>query len=318
MMLYHSIPSRWSSITSAALLMFATTSAGAEPPPVVASFKPIHSLVTSIMEGVGAPSLLVKGAASPHTYALTPSDAAALQDAKLIFWVGDGFEHFLHKAIDTLPAGARSVELAAVDGLTVLPVREGGLWDEHMHESEEAGEEHEGEPYDGHLWLDPANAKRMAEAIVEELSAADPADAAVYRANGDKLQERLSALDQEIATSLAPVKDVPFIVFHDAYQYFDKHYGLAGVGSITVNPEQPPGAKRLRELRQKIVDQKARCVFREPNFEPALVDTVVADTNAKTGVLDPEGASLSEGPDLYFQLMRGIAGSLKACLSASS
>jgi zinc transport system substrate-binding protein len=158
----------------------------------------------------------------------------------------------------------------------------------------------------------------MTEAIVNELSAADPADAAVYHANGDKLQARLDGLDREIAASLAPVKDVPFIVFHDAYQYFDRHYGLAGVGSITVNPEQPPGARRLGEIREKIVNQQARCVFREPNFEPALVDTVVADTDAKTGVLDPEGAGLSEGPDLYFQLMRGIADSLKACLSASS
>jgi zinc transport system substrate-binding protein len=267
------------------------------------------------MEGVGTPSLLVKGAASPHTYALTPKDATELQDARLIFWIGDGMEHFLHKAIDTLPMDAKSVELAEVEGLTVLPMREGGIWDEHMHEGEI---EHEEEPYDGHLWLDPANAKLMTEAIVKELSAADPADAAAYRANGDRLQNHLDALDHEIATSLASVKDVPFIVFHDAYQYFDKHYGLAGVGSITVNPEQPPGAKRLNEIREKILNQQARCVFREPNFEPALVDMVVADTDAKTGVLDPEGASLSEGPDLYFQLMRGIAGSLKACLSTSS
>ena len=313
------IASRAGTVCAAALLLvFSTASAHAEPPTVVASFKPVHSLVAAIMEGVGTPSLLVKGAASPHTYALTPRDAAALQDAKLIFWIGDGMEHFLHKAIDTLPQDAKSVELAGIEGLTVLPMREGGLWDEHMHGGEAAGEEHEEEPYDGHLWLDPENAKLMTEAIVNELSAADPADAAVYHANGDRLQARLDELDREIAASLAPVKDVPFIVFHDAYQYFDKHYGLAGVGSITVNPEQPPGAKRLGEIREKIVNQQARCVFREPNFEPALVDTVVADTDAKTGVLDPEGAGLSEGPDLYFQLMHGIADSLKACLSTSS
>jgi zinc transport system substrate-binding protein len=114
------------------------------------------------------------------------------------------------------------------------------------------------------------------------------------------------------------VKQVPFIVFHDAYQYFDRHYGLAGVGSITVNPEQPPGAKRLREIRDKIVNQQAHCVFREPNFPPSLVDTVVADTEAKTGILDPEGAGLDAGPELYFQLMRGIADSLKTCLSPNS
>lgn len=303
---------------AAVLLTLAPATARAEPPAVVASFKPIHSLVAAIMEGVGTPSLIVKGAASPHTYALTPKDAAALQDAKLIFWVGDGMEHFLHKAIDTLPQDARSVELAGIEGLTILPMREGGVWDEHMHAGEEAGEEHEEEPYDGHLWLDPANAKLMAQTIVNELSAADPTDAAAYQANGNRLQARLDQLDRQITASLTPVKDVPFIVFHDAYQYFDRHFGLAGVGSITVNPEQPPGAKRLNEIREKIVNQQARCVFREPNFEPALVDMVVADTAARTGVLDPEGAALTEGPELYFQLMRGIADSLKACLSPSS
>jgi zinc transport system substrate-binding protein len=219
--------------TAAVLLTLAPTNAQAEPPVVVVSIKPIHSLVAAIMEGVAAPSLIVKGAASPHTYALTPRDAGALQDAKLIFWVGDGLEHFLHKAIDTLPQDAKSVELAEVEGLTVLPMREGGIWDEHMHEDEAAGEEHEEEPYDGHLWLDPENAKLMAQAIVNELSAADPADAAAYHANGNKLQARLDELDRQITASLTPVKDVPFIVFHDAYQYFDRHFDLAGVGSIT-------------------------------------------------------------------------------------
>jgi zinc transport system substrate-binding protein len=350
MMLYRSTFHRSSSIeaqaprcrvgsvagAAALLLALGAAAARAEPPAVVASFKPIHSLVAGVMEGVGTPSLIVKGAASPHTYALTPSDARAIQDAQLVFWVGEGFERFLDKAIETLPQGAKSVELGEIEGLTLLPVREGGIWDEHMHEGEEhaEGEEHvdgeehaEGEEHDhdhehgthdGHLWLDPSNAKLMTAAIVAELSAADPANAATYRSNGDKLRERLDALDKEIASFLAPVKQVPFIVFHDAYQYFDKHYDLAGVGSITVNPEQPPGAKRLGEIRDKIVNQQARCVFREPNFEPALVDTVVANTGARTGILDPEGASLNEGPDLYFQIMRNIAASLKTCLSASS
>lgn len=317
---------------AALLLALGAASARAEPPAVVASFKPIHSLVAGVMDGVATPSLIVRGAASPHTYALTPSDAQAIQDAQLVFWVGEGFELFLDKAIETLPQGAKSVELGEIEGLTLLPVREGGIWDEHMDEGAEhaeaeenaegeeraEGEEHEHGAHDGHPWLDPANAKRMTAAIVAELSAADPANAAIYRSNGKKLQERLDALDKEIASSLAPVKQVPFIVFHDAYQYLDKYYDLAGVGSITVNPEQPPGAKRLGEIRDKIVNQQARCVFREPNFAPALVDTVVADTGARTGVLDPEGASLYEGPDLYFQLMRSIAASLKTCLSASS
>ena len=144
----------------------------------------------------------------------------------------------------------------------------------------------------------------MAAAIAMELSKADPANAETYRLNERKLEQKLDDLDREIAATLAPVKDTPFIVFHDAYQYFDRHYGLAGVGSITVNPEMPPGARRLSEIRDRIVAQQARCVFREPNFAPSLVDTVVADTDARTGVLDPEGAALNAGPELYFQLMR--------------
>ena len=336
MMLYHSIlagptsNNRWSLrafaiaglFPGAFVLSLGAAAARAEAPEVVASFKPVHSLVAAIMEGVGTPVLIVKGTASPHSYALTPSDARAIQDARIIFWIGEGMETFLHKAIETLPEGARSVELAEVEGLTILPVREGGIWDEHMHEDEEGEEhpegEHDHEPYDGHLWLDPANAKLMAAAIATELSKIDPANAETYRLNERNLEQKLDDLDREIAATLAPVKDTPFIVFHDAYQYFDRHYGLAGVGSITVNPELPPGAKRLSEIRDKIVAQQARCVFREPNFAPSLVDTVVADTDARTGLLDPEGAELDAGPELYFQLMRGIAEALRACLTSGS
>ena len=331
MMLYRSIQgcatSRrgWPWVTLAPARIFASALALAlypaavrgEAPEVVASFKPVQSLVAAIMEGVGTPVLIVKGAASPHSYALSPSDAQALQDARIIFWIGDGLETFLHKAIETLPEGARSVELAEVAGLTVLPVREGGIWDEHMHEGEENAEE-EHEPYDGHLWLDPANAKLMAAAIALELSKVDPANAEAYRMNEQRLEQKLDDLDREIALKLSPVKNTPVIVFHDAYQYFDRHYGLAGVGSITVNPELPPGARRLSEIRDKIVAQQARCVFREPNFAPSLVDTVVADTDARTGMLDPEGAALDAGPDLYFQLMRNLTEALRACLTSSS
>ncbi len=334
MMLYRSIRARatsrqvwpWRDLTSVRFLASALALAlypaavRAEAPAVVASFKPVHSLVAAIMDGVGTPVLLVKGAASPHSYALTPSDAQAIQDARVIFWIGEGLETFLHKAIETLPEGARSVELADVPGLTVLPVREGGIWDEHLHEESE-GEEHaeeEHEPYDGHLWLDPANAKLMAAAIASELANVDPANAGAYRTNEQKLERKLDDLDREIAATLAPVKDTPFIVFHDAYQYFDRRYGLAGVGSITVHPEMPPGAKRLSEIRDKIDAQQARCVFREPNFAPSLVDTAVADTDVRTGVLDPEGAALDAGPDLYFKLMRNIAESLRTCLTSGS
>jgi zinc transport system substrate-binding protein len=321
-------------ILAIAVGLLAPANAIAEVPKVVASVKPIHSLVAGIMAGVGEPTLLVKGNASPHTYALKPSDAAALESADLVFWVGEEFELFLGRPLHSLSDESRVVELADTEGVVLLPPREGGLWEPHMDEHPEGehaeeehheGEEHaEGEhhhehgAFDGHLWLDPHNAKLMAARIASVLAERDPEHAGTYRANGDALQARLDALDADLAMRLAPVRTVPFIVFHDAYQYFEKRYGLAGVGSITVSPEQPPGAKRLQDIQEKIATNGARCVFREPNFEPALVDTVIAGTPARSGLLDPEGASLNEGADLYFDLLRGIADSLKSCLAASS
>jgi zinc transport system substrate-binding protein len=313
-------------VVAGGLGWFLCPPAAAQDIDVVASFKPIHSLVAGVMGGVGEPTLLVKGSGSPHTYALKPSDAAALAEADLIFWIGEGFEVFLSNPLETLAEGARAIELGEVEGLVQLPVREGGIWDEHADADaadRPAGEHGEGEhhehgAFDGHVWLDPHNAKLMVAEIASALSAEDPAHAETYRANAAALTTRLDRLDAELTADLAPVKTTPFIVFHDAFQYFERRYGLTGAGSITVSPDQPPGARRLLDIRAKIEHQGAKCVFREPNFEPALVDTVIAGTTTRTGVLDPEGAGLEPGPELYFDLMRGNAESLKACLAASS
>jgi zinc transport system substrate-binding protein len=326
---------RRAGILAIALPLIVPGAAAAETPEVVASIKPVHSLVAGVMAGVGEPELLVKGAASPHDYALKPSDAAALENADLVFWVGEGFELFLAKPLQSLSDEDRVVELAETEGLILLPPREGGLWEPHLdehaegehaeehHDESEAeehaeSEHHEHGAFDGHLWLDPRNAKLMTAKIASVLVERDPEHAAIYSANSEAQQAKLDALDAELASRLEPVTSAPFIVFHDAYQYFEKRYGLAGVGSITVSPEQPPGARRLQDIQERIAAHGARCIFREPNFEPALVDTVIAGTPARSGVLDPEGASLTEGPDLYFALLRGIADSLRSCLSASS
>jgi zinc transport system substrate-binding protein len=294
----------------------------AEAPAVVASVKPVHSLVAGVMEGVGEPVLLVKGQASPHAYALRPSDAAVLEDADVVFWIGEAFELFLAKPLQALASESHVVDLGATEGLVALPLRAGGLWEPHADEHDDTDhaeeESHESSAVDGHLWLDPRNARLMAARIANVLAEHDPEHADAYRANGAAAQARLDALDAELAERLAPVRRVPFIVLHDAYQYLEKRYGLAGVGSITITPEQPPGARRLQELRERIDANGARCVFGEPNVEPALVDTVIEGTAARSGVLDPEGASLTEGVDLYFDLLRGIAESLKSCLAASS
>lgn len=311
-------------------LLFAGTMRAADAPVVVTSIKPIHSLVAAIMQGVGEPELIVDGAASPHTYNLKPSNARALQDAKVIFWVGPGLEAFLEKPLQALGRDASIAELDNAPGLVKLPFREGGAFEAHddgdEHEEADAAhgaeadhgnDDHEHGAFDTHLWLDPVNAKAMASEITTTLVAADPANALTYQANAKALDDRLTALDKEITATVAPVKDKPFIVFHDAYQYFEHRYGIRVAGSITVSPETIPGAERVSEIHRKVGELGATCVFAEPQFEPRLVDVVIEGTSARSGVLDPEAATLKAGPDLYFTLMRGIADSMKACLSSA-
>lgn len=319
---------RTSLLALAGTLIFSGTVLAADPVKVVASVKPIHSLVAGVMKGVAEPSLLVKGAASPHSFNLRPSDARALNQADLVFWVGEDLETFLTKPIQSLAGKAQSVALMETSGLTLLPTREGGAWekhedhghddhghDDHAHEAGH-GDEHEHGEHDAHVWLDVGNARKMVAAIAGKLSERDSANAARYQANAASLTERLTALDAELKTTLAPVKDRPFVVFHDAYHYLEHRYGLNAVGAITVSPDQRPSAQRLSQLRSKISSLDAACVFAEPQFEPTLVATVVEKTPAKRGTLDPLGAALDDGPELYFTLMRGMAASLVSCLKA--
>ncbi|UCM21910.1 zinc ABC transporter substrate-binding protein ZnuA [Ensifer adhaerens] len=321
--------------------MLLAAPAAADSPNVVVSIKPIHSLVASIMQGVGEPSLIVEGAASPHTYNMKPSNASALQAAKVVFWVGPGLEAFLDKPLDALSSGAKVVELSEAPGIEKLKFREGGAFEAHDHGDEghseeghseeghkhaegEAGHDH-GHDHDHghgdadlHMWLDPMNAKAMAAEIEKTLTEADPANAGAYKANLDALNKRLDALDAKLTETVAPVKDKPFVVFHDAYQYFEHRYKVRVAGSITVSPEVLPGADRVSQIHAKIKELGATCVFAEPQFEPKLINVVIEGTPAKSGTLDPEAGTLEAGPDLYFQMMEGIGTSLKTCLASAS
>lgn len=304
----------------ATALLFLPSMASAEIR-VVASVKPIHSLVAAVMNGVGAPGLVVEGAASPHTYSLKPSNATALQDADVVFWVGHGLEAFLEKPLEALAGKAKVVALEDAPGLEKLAFREGGAFDAHDHADGEGGKPadvHDEEDHGGidmHLWLDPMNAKAMATEIEQTLVAADPANAERYRANGQALRKEIDALDKEIAETVAPVADRPSVVFHDAYQYFENRYKVRVVGSITVSPETMPGAERIAEIHAKVQELKAACVFAEPQFEPKLIAVVTEGTDAKSGTLDPEGGALEAGPALYPELMRNLARSFVDCLS---
>ncbi len=289
--------------------------AAAPPPPaVVASIAPVHSLVAAVMQGAGAPTLLLKGGGSPHTATLRPSDAAALQNADVVFWIGSEMETFLAKPLRALPARARVVALAEAPGVTLLASRQGGVWDEDHHDAVDDGDHGGHGAHDMHIWLDPRNAMAMTDAIAATLSEADPDRAETYADNAAELRQRLQALDTDLRSRLAPYVGKPYIVFHDAYHYFEARYGLSPAGAIAISPDRAPGARTLAAIRDRIEASGAVCVFREPQFEPALVTTVVAGTPARVAVLDPLGVDLAPSPEAYFALMRRLADSLSACL----
>ena len=303
------------------ILVSSTTLASADVK-VIASIKPVHSLVAAVMEGIGKPELLVEGAGSPHTYSLKPSQAKKLQEADLVFWMSHDLEAFLEKSIEGIAKNAKSVPLMESHGLTTLNFREGGAFEAHGdhddHKKDDHGhddhDDHGHDETDPHVWLDPVNAKALVHEIEEALIEADPANASAYEANAETMMSRLDNLVAEIDAELQPVKGRGYVVFHDAYQYFENRFGVSAVGSITVSPEVLPGAERVAELREKVRNLDATCVFSEPQFEPKLVMTITENTNAGTGVLDPLGASIADGPELYFTLIRNMAKSLKDCL----
>ncbi|MDR0250997.1 MAG: zinc ABC transporter substrate-binding protein [Burkholderiales bacterium] len=282
----------------------------AAPPKVVVSIAPLHSLVSGVMEGVGTPTLLLKGTMSPHDYALRPSDVAALTSADIVFWIGASLEGFLEKSLKTNKTrNAVLIETVSVR----YSAREGGVWGDdghahgHHHRHNEAS-------IDPHIWLDPVNASDMADAIARELSALDVENSKRYEANASALRQRLVALDHEIEQMLTPVKRAPFIVFHDGYQYFEKRYGLNGVGAITVNPEQKPSAQRLRMLRDKVRKSGVACVFAEPQYSDGLVKSIVEGTTARYSTWDPLGSRITPGVDAYFLMMRQFGESGRRCL----
>ena len=302
--------------TSLLIILFAlgTTTVAAKPPKVVATINPLHSLVAGVMQDIGTPELLISGGQSPHSFSLKPSSVRLLSNAGAVFWVGENIETFLVKSFDNLDGNARVVEWMELDGLTLLEPREGGIWGENHHDHGH-GHGHGHSETDNHVWLDPRNAKIIVSEAAAVLSDLDPQNGPHYRKNAGILHQKLDSLVQEIDRDLGSLREVPYIVFHDAYQYFEKRFKTKAMGSITVKPERPPGAKRLYEIRKRIVASKIRCVFREPQFEPKLARSIIEGTPAKIETLDPLGAALPSGPDAYFQLIRGIVSSISRCAS---
>jgi len=301
--------------------VFAPLAAQAQTPPRVAvSIKPVGDLVAAVMGGVGSPAVLIPPGSSPHTYAFKPSERAAAEQAQVLFWIGPQVEPALQRIVQTLPQTTRVVTLSTLPGITLLAPRTGGDW-ERRHPAPRAVASGAAAPqgaFDGHIWLSPDNAKTILRAAAQTLAAVDPAHAQQYQSNAQRAVQRIDTLSAELFAELAPVRDKPFIVFHDAYQYFEHAFGLHAVGSILVTPEAMANARRVSQMQDKIRSLGAVCVFSEPQFEPRLVHTLVEGTSARLGTLDPLGAKGPLGLEGYEQLLRGLARNLSQCLGAKT
>jgi zinc transport system substrate-binding protein len=326
-----SLGTGWSRIVRmlvAAAACAAPAIAWGSTPQVVVTVKPVHALVAAVMEGAGSPHLLIDGAGSPHTYALKPSDVRRLAAADVIIRVSAQLEVFLAKPLAQAGERTRVVTLDQIPGMTIHALRSNADFEVHQHVHEaktpERGHRHGEEGHrhggvtsatDGHLWLDPANARIATLHIAEVLSAVAPSDASRFRQNAEALTARLAALDQQLAVELKPLSGRPFIVFHDSYQYLERRYGLTGAGAVTINPEVPPSALRISQLRSRLAKDGVMCVFAEPEFPPRAIDTIIEGTSVRRATLDPLGAALPPGPAQYFELMDGLVRDLRGCLA---
>lgn len=303
----------------------------AEVPRVVADIAPIHSLVAMVMEGVGEPQLLVPQNISPHHYSMRPSEAKALQEANLVVYVGHDMSPWLEPLFETVAASADALDLSEVDGVLVLSYREGPVFDDHddheghdhekegHDEHEEAGhDDHEGHDHGGndpHMWLDPENAKIWLDTIASELGHIDPENADRYAANAKSAKQQITREMHHIEDRLNTVHGKGFLVFHDAYQYFENRFGISATGSISLGDASKPSAKRLQELKHHFEEEGIHCVLSEPQYSSKLINSVFGGYKPHIGVVDPIGVDLKLGPGLYPQLLANLALGIAECVN---
>lgn len=281
----------------------------AEPPRVAVSIPPWHSLAAGVTAGISEVELLLPAGHSPHEGGLAPSTLRAVLNATLVAWTGPQLETGLTRALEQLDS-ERVLTIASLPGLEVLPLRHSGIHHGHDH----GHGSHR--PLDPHLWLSPTNARMFSIALAERLSRMDPENESGYRSNLEKLLRSIDQSEQDIGRDLSILGAAPFVVFHDAYQYFEATFGLSSTAAVTLGPDRSPGARKLRTLRQLIEDQQVRCVFTEPQFEPAVVRVLTEDLGVRVGMLDPLGAEIAAGSELWFLLMEGLRDSLLNCLGS--
>ncbi|MBZ0261609.1 MAG: zinc ABC transporter substrate-binding protein [Hyphomicrobiales bacterium] len=286
-------------------------------PKVIASIVPVHSIVAAVMGDIGNPELLLSGKNSEHTASLSPQQLQDLGKADLVFMIGSGLEHKLAQVSGGDAVGGKTfTALSEAAGIKTLPVRQGGTFEVHEEHEGEENDDHDEAilKFDPHVWLDPENAKAMANAVTSGLSKADPENAKAYEANAAAFVASLDQLTADITAETKPIQNKPFVVFHDAYQYFEKRFGLTAVGSISDISAAAPSAKRLNEIRSKLEETKALCVFREPQFDAKYVTVVLEGSKAKPGVLDPIGSDIAPGPKAYAELLTRLAKDAGDCL----
>ncbi len=338
-------------LTALPLLM--TSPALADVPRVAVDIAPVHALVAQVMGDLGTPDLVLPPGVSPHGYALRPSEARALQEAGLVVWVGPELTPWLADPLDSLAGDAARLELLEVEGIRRLDFREGASFEAHEHDDDHAHEEeheeaeadhdhdhdddheheaegdhaheedhdHEAEAEhdhdhrgtDPHAWLDPVNAALWLDAIAAELSRIDPENAGTYAANAAEALAGLATLQDDIGARMAPLSG-GFVVFHDAYHYFEARFGVESAGAISLSDATAPGPARVAEIRDLVAAEGITCVFVEPQFNRGLVDAVFEGTGVRIGVIDPLGATLEPGAGLYTGLIEGVAASFEDCL----
>ncbi len=349
-------------LLSVPLLLLSTT-AWAEVPRVATDIAPVHSLVAMVMDGVGTPDLTIPGGASPHSYAMRPSEARALTNADLVVWIGPSLTSWLADPIETLAGGAVHLELEDVAGTILLENRENVAFEAHDHGADHGGHKEHDDPaadhdghkehddhaaghddhkehddhaaghddhkehddhghaaggFDPHSWLDPVNASLWLGEIATALAAIDPENAAIYSANATKGQENLAALQATLQARLTPLQGAPFVVFHDAYHYFEARFGVEAQAALSLSDGAAPSAARLAEVRDVISASQAVCVFTEPQFNPGMIEALQDGGPLKTASLDPLGANVTPGPALYASLLSGLTDAFVLCLSDTS
>ena len=286
---------------------------------VVTTIKPLHSLISRIMETRGEPQLIIEGTNNPHTFVFKPSHAEMLEEADIVFWIGEDLEAFMEKPLDSLAKNAKKIAFMESDSIEKLRFREENIFDDHDDHDDHDGheDEHEGHDdhnhgeFDAHIWLDPENAKEMVKIIRDELIKIDPEGQRQYSVNTAGATLELDNLINNVEKELS--KDISYVVFHDAYQYFETRFDVTSAGALTLNPDVLPGAKQIADIQDLIRDKGIKCIFSEPQYNPKIIETLGNDMNVYTGVMDPLGAFIDAGPTMYVELINGIANSIKEC-----